>query len=270
MSQIRNRLWQQYQNAAQSVWELPPAGQSFEEGVPSPPYSPLEQQRRNRTVLVHGYKDEASVFSPLASYLSDLGLEPHAVTLAPSDCSVPLETLAQQLADFIDRSFISHQKLDFVAFSLGGIVARYYIQRLGGLARTSRLLTVAAPHYGTMMAFASSLPGAVQLRPNSPFLQDLNADADSLASIPFVSIWSPFDLMILPPHSSRMPFARNLAVWTLRHQALITSQHGMRAIAEQLLAEGEGLPDPTFPDMADRASLARRTSGEGFELQRQN
>ena len=90
-------------------------------------------------------KDEASVFNPLASYLSELGLEPHAVTLAPSDCSVPLETLAQQLADFIDRNFLSYQKIDFVAFSLGGIVARYYIQRMGGLARTNRLLTVAAP-----------------------------------------------------------------------------------------------------------------------------
>lgn len=270
MSQIRNRLWQQYQNAAQSVWELPPAGQDSEEAVQAPPVSPLDQQRRNRTVLVHGYKDEASVFSPLASYLSDLGLEPHAVTLAPSDCSVPLETLAQQLADFIDRSFLSYQKLDFVAFSLGGIVTRYYIQRMGGAARTNRLLTVGAPHYGTLMAFASRLPGALQLRPNSEFLRDLNADAESLASIPFVSIWSPFDLMIVPPHSSRMPVATNVAVWTLRHQSLITSQRGMRTIAEQLLVEGQSLRDPTFHDMAGRPPLARRTAGEGFELQRQN
>ena len=270
MSTIRNRLWQQYQDAAQSVWELPPAGQSTGESVQFPPVSPLEQQRRTRTVLIHGYKDEASVFNPLASYLSELGLEPHAVTLAPSDCSVPLEALAQQLADFIDRNFLSYQKIDFVAFSLGGIVARYYIQRMGGLARTNRLLTVAAPHHGTLMAFASSLPGALQLRPNSEFLHDLNADAEILSSIPFVSIWSPFDLMILPPFSSRMPAAGNRAVWTLRHQALITSQRGMRTIAEQLLARGESLPSPTFPDMAGRPSVSRRTAGEGFELQRQN
>ncbi len=270
MSTIRRRLWQQYQDAAQSVWELPPAGQNIEGTVPLPPVSPLEQTRRNRTVLVHGYKDEASVFNPLASYLTDLGLEPHAVTLAPSDCSVPLESLAQQLAEFVDRNFLSYQKLDFVGFSLGGIVARYYIQRLGGLARTNRLLTVAAPHFGTMMAYASALPGAMQLRPNSKFLSDLNADAESLASIPFVSLWSPFDLMILPPFNSRIPAARNIAVWTLRHQALITSQRGIQKIAEQLLAQGQALPSPTFPDLAGRPSISRRTAGEGFELQRQS
>lgn len=270
MSTIRNRLWQQYQEAAQSVWELPPAGQDPVGTVPLPPVSPMEQTRRNRTVLVHGYKDEATVFNPLASYLSDLGLEPHAVTLAPSDCSVPLETLAQQLADFIDRNFLSYQKLDFVGFSLGGIVTRYYIQRLGGLARTNRLLTVAAPHYGTLMAYASSLPAAIQLRPNSDFLLDLNADAESLLSIPFVSIWSPFDLMIVPPFNSRIPVASNKAVWTLRHQALITSERGIRTIAEQLLAQGQNLQSPTFPDLAGRPSISPRTAGEGFELQRQS
>lgn len=270
MSTIRNRLWQQYQEAAQSVWELPPSGQNVEGTVPLPPVSPLEQTRRNRTVLVHGYKDEAAVFNPLASYLSELGLEPHAVTLAPSDCSVPLETLAEQLAEFIDRNFLSYQKLDFVGFSLGGIVTRYYIQRMGGLARTNRLLTVAAPHYGTLMAYASSLPGALQMRPNSEFLQDLNADAEILSSIPFVSIWSPFDLMILPPFNSRITAASNMAVWSLRHQGLITSQRGIRTIAEQLLSQGRNLPSPTFPDMAGRPSLSRHTSGEGFELQRQS
>lgn len=270
MSTIRNRLWQQYQEAAQSVWDLPPAGQSIEGTVPLPPVSPLEQTRRNRTVLVHGYKDEASVFNPLASYLSELGLEPHAVTLAPSDCSVPMETLAQQLAEYIDRNFLSYQKIDFVGFSLGGIVARYYIQRMGGLARTNRLLTVAAPHHGTLMAYASSLPAALQLRPNSEFLLDLNADAESLTSIPFVSLWSPFDLMILPPFSSHMPVASNKAVWTLRHQALITSRRGIRTIAEQLLAQVQNVPSPTFPDLAGRPPLSRRTAGDGFELQRQN
>ena len=175
------------------------------------------------------------------------GWRPHAVTLAPSDCSVPMEDLAEQLAGFIDRDFLSYQKLDFVGFSLGGIVVRYYLQRMGGLARTNRLLTVAAPHHGTVMAYASSLPAAIQLRPNSEFLSDLNADAEILSSIPFVSLWSPFDLMILPPFSSRMPVASNKAVWTLRHQALITSRRGILTIAEQLLASSAKRPKPYFP-----------------------
>lgn len=270
MSAIRDRLWQQYQSATLSVRELPPASRNVGEAVLLPSVARAGQQRRTRTVLIHGYRDDASVFNALASYMSDLGLESYAVTLAPSDCSVPLETLAQQLETFIDSNFAAGQKLDFVGFSLGGIVARYYIQRMGGLARTNRLLTVAAPHHGTWMAFASGLPAALQMRPRSDFLRDLNADAESLTGIQFASMWSPLDLMILPSFSSRMPVAKNLAVWTLRHQALITSERGIRVIVEQLLADGNTLSNPTTPDSAGRPGLNRRTSGEGFELQRQN
>lgn len=268
MSAIRDRLWRQYQSATLSVRELQPASQSVGEAVQLPSIARVGQQGRTRTILVHGYRDDASVFNTLASYMSELGLESYGVNLAPSDCSVPLETLAQQLETFIDGNFSVGQKLDFVGFSLGGIVARYYIQRMGGLARTNRLLTVAAPHHGTWMAFASSLPAALQLRPNSDFLRDLNADSESLTGIQFASMWSPLDLMILPSFSSRMSVAKNLAVWTLRHQALITSERGIRAIVDQLLTEGSSLPNPTSPDSADRPDMNRRTSGEGFELQR--
>ncbi len=270
MTTIRDRLWQQYQEAAQSVWDLPPSGQSHEGTARLTPLARPDRRNRTRTVLVHGYKDDASVFEPLASYLSELGLIPYAVTLEPSDCSVPLEALAQQLARFVETNFAYNQKLDFIGFSLGGIVTRYFVQRLGGLARTNRLLTVAAPHFGTWMAYASKLPAAVQLRPNSAFLRDLNADAELLDSVHFISIWNPLDLMVLPSLNGRIPVAANQAVWTLRHQDLITSPRGMRAIAEQLLAQPESLVGPATPEQLNRAPLQRRTAGKTFELQKQS
>ena len=270
MSEIRDRLWQQYIRATQSVRELPPAGASAGEEVGLPLVANVEQQRRTRTILVHGYKDDASIFKPLASHLSDLGLKSYAVTLAPSDCSVSLETLAEQLGAFIDSNFLSGQRLDFVGFSLGGIVTRYYLQRMGGLARTNRFLSVATPHHGTWLAFASRLPASIQLRPNSDFLLDLNADAERLASIQFASIWSPFDLMILPSPSSRMPVGENVMVWTLRHQELITSPRGIRTIADQLFAERKTNRSPASPDLESRPPLNSRSTGEGFDLQRQS
>lgn len=269
MTTIRDRLWQQYQEATQSVWDLPGAGNSKERAVHLPPLARTDHRNRPRTVLVHGYMDDASVFEPLASYLSELGMTPYAVTLEPSDCSVPLEALARQLAHFVETNFGYDQKLDFIGFSLGGIVTRYFVQRMGGLARTNRLLTVAAPHYGTWMAFASKLPAAVQLRPHSAFLRDLNADAEVLDGVSFISIWNPLDLMVLPSLSGRMPIAANRAVWTLRHQDLVTSPRGMRAIAEQLLAQPESLVSPALPEQLSRPPLQRRTSNKALELQRQ-
>ena len=270
MSEIRNRLWQQYLQASQSVRELPPGPPATGEVVPLPPVVDLEQQRGTRTILVHGYKDDASVFEPLASYLTELGLKSYAVSLAPSDCSVPLETLAQQLEAFIERNFLSRQELDFVGFSLGGIVTRYYLQRMGGLARTNRFLTVAAPHHGTWLAYASNLPAAIQLRPNSDFLLDLKADAENLAGIQFTSIWSPFDLMILPSLSSRMPIGENRLVWSLQHQGLITSPRGISAIAEQLLTGGKNMPAFASSEYESPPAFDSRATGEGLELQGQS
>ena len=234
MSAIRNRLRQQYRRAKRSVREGQAGPSSAGTGLRWSASGDLGQDMQPPTILVHGYKDEASVFEPLARHLAGVGVRTYAVTLAPSDCSVPLEVLAQQLKAYISSNFAYNQQLNFVGFSLGGIVARYYLQRMGGLARTGRFLGVATPHHGTWMAFASRLPAALQLRPNSSFLRDLNADAEQLASIEFSSMWTPLDLMIVPSFNCRFRVGTNMAVWTLQHQGLITSRRGVGAIARVL------------------------------------
>ena len=222
-----------------------------------PPPSGARRVTRLPTILVHGYKDDATVFRPLARHLSEIGVRTHAVTLAPSDCSVPVETLAQQFDAYLASNFAANQRLDIVGFSLGGIVARYYIQRMGGLARTGRFLSVATPHHGTLVALVSRLPAALQLRPDSSFLRDLNSDAEQLSRIQFGSIWTPLDLMIVPSFSSVMPVGKNKAVWTLKHQALITSRRGIDAIAEQLTAGDRGMSNPAQPGIDRRPAMSR-------------
>lgn len=241
MATIRERLWDRYQEATRSVRARPVGTAPARERPRLLPAAGSGGRGEKQTVLVHGYKDDASVFGPLSLFMENLGLNSHAVTLSPSDCSAPMETLADQLKSYIDRSFAPGQPLELVGFSLGGIVARYYLQRLGGLTRTARLVSVATPHRGTWTAYASSLPGALQLRPDSPFLRDLNSDADRLAGIRTASIWTPLDLMVLPSFSSRLPFGENRTVWALQHQGLITGRRGMHAIVEQLLGPA-GVP----------------------------
>lgn len=257
MSTIRDRLWKQYQQARQSVWERPHGNTGAGAPARRLPAAVSRQGTRPPTVLVHGYKDDATVFRPLARHLSGLGVKTHAVTLAPSDCSVPVETLAGQLAAYIAGNFAASQRLDIVGFSLGGIVARYYVQRMGGLARAGRFLSVATPHHGTWVAFASRLPAALQLRPNSSFLRDLDSDAERLAGIRFSSIWSPLDLMIVPSFSSRMRVGKNIAVWALQHQALITGRRGIGAIARQLTAGNRELSGRAQHSLGRRPAMSR-------------
>jgi len=73
---------------------------------------------------------------------------------------------------------------------MGGIVSRYYVQRLWGIDRVQRFITLASPHHGNWMHYLCERSGCVQMRPDSPF-QQLNQDAIMLEQLNFTSIWTP-------------------------------------------------------------------------------
>jgi triacylglycerol lipase len=191
---------------------------------------------RNPVVLLHGIYDRARRFDPLCGYLEACGRTTHRFDLVPNNGDVGLDDLAGQVAAYVDRAFGREAKFDLVGFSMGGLVARYYTQRLGGLARISHLVTIASPHRGTWMAYAQSNKGARQMRPGSAFLRDLDTDRGVLERIRFTSIWSPWDLMILPASSSVIPDARSIAIGAALHPLMVRDRRVLRLV-EQALGE---------------------------------
>src|SRR5208337_3989040 len=103
-------------------------------------------------VLVPGIWDTSSVFNRMAARLEKAGWSVCAVSLKPNDGSVTLEQSADELRQLIDERLGPRQSLDLVAFSMGGLVARYYAQRMGGLARIRHFVTISTPHHGTEAA----------------------------------------------------------------------------------------------------------------------
>lgn len=197
---------------------------------------------QNPVVMVPGYRDDATVFTRLVRHLRQAGFQVHPITLVPSDGRAPLDELAHQVADFVDRTFPGPQALDFLGFSMGGIVLRYYLQRLGGLRRAHRFVTLGSPHNGTWAAYGSNRPGVRQMRPGSPLLEDLARDVHRLEKIHFTSIWTPLDLTILPAKSSAMPVGRQVRLYVPYHRALVTDrramQHVVRALQEPIYPFG--------------------------------
>ena len=190
----------------------------------------------NPVVLVHGYQDTAAVFQPLEGFLARSGFQIHPVTLRPSNGAAPLDALARQLADHLVRLFQPEVRFDLVGFSMGGVVGRYYLQRLGGVERVDRFVTLGAPHRGTWWAFGSRRPGVLQMRPGSPFLVDLERDLHLLERVNFTSLWTPFDLMIVPARSSVLPVGQEERLLLPYHKALVTSRRALARVA-QLLAQ---------------------------------
>ncbi|MEM6592927.1 MAG: alpha/beta fold hydrolase [Cyanobacteria bacterium P01_H01_bin.119] len=187
---------------------------------------------KNPLVLVHGLDDTGRKFDTLAHYLKHEGWQSvYCPTLAPSNGDVPLEQLAQQLVVYVDTHLGADQPFDLLGFSMGGMIGRYYVQRLGGLRRIQRLVLVSAPHRGTWMGYGRSNPGCVQMRPQSAFLQDLNQDLYSLKEVGVSCIWTPYDLMILPATSSDLGLGDRITVPALTHPGMVKHPKSLAAIA---------------------------------------
>ena len=176
-----------------------------------------EKHNRNPVLLVHGLNDTGAVFCKMAPYLTNLGWYVYDLDLIPCNGDAKLDHLAGQVSYYINNKFHPEQPIDIVGFSMGGIVSRYYVQRLGGINRIGRLVTVASPHYGTRTAYLCDRKACLQLRPDSTFLQNLNSDISMLAQIGFTSIWTPFDFIIFPPESSKVTVGQNVTVPVLHH-----------------------------------------------------
>jgi triacylglycerol lipase len=193
-----------------------------------------EKQQSNPVLLIHGIGDTGAVFNTMTSHLKQRGLSVHTLDLIPNNGAVGLDKLAQQVNDYVVTKFLPEQTLDLVGFSMGGIVSRYYVQRLGGMKRVQRFITISSPHYGTVIAYGSRLPGCVQMRTNSAFLKDLNSDAVMLKQLDFTSIWTPYDLMIVPANSSQMPLGREVIIPVALHPWMLKDPRTLTAVAEAL------------------------------------
>jgi triacylglycerol lipase len=190
---------------------------------------------RNPVLLVHGLYDTVAKFEVLSAYLDQLGWSVHSLNLQPNDGFAPLNDLAEQVADYVDQTFESGQSIDLLGFSMGRLVTRYYLQRLGGVERIKRYITISAPNNGTLTAYSLPLKGIRQMRMNSPFLQDLNQDHDQyLSQIQVTNLWTPYDLMIFPAHSSKMGIGREISVPVAVHGWMVRDRRVMKLIASAL------------------------------------
>jgi len=193
----------------------------------------------NPVLLIHGIDDTAQVFDAMRPRLASAGFEVDAIDMVPSNGDVSLAVLAGQIADRVEA--LSRRtgapKVDLVAFSLGGIASRYYLQRLGGVERVQRFITLSTPHHGTLTGFLRWNPGATELRLGSPFLADLNRDWDQTArKLQVTTIWTPFDLMIVPTTSSQLPGATEVLVPVALHPWMLRDGRCTEAVLNALRA----------------------------------
>ncbi len=187
-----------------------------------------------RVVMVHGILDTGRKFRRMRMFLEQRGFVCLAPSLRPSDARAGLEELAAQLRDAIDAECGPEEPLALIGFSMGGMIARLYLQELGGWRRTRQFFAISAPMHGSWLAYLYPGRGAVQMRPGSALLRRLDAGVGRLEGIALRAYWTPFDLVILPPASAIWPDAETTRVPALCHPCMVWSRRVHADIARHL------------------------------------
>ena len=158
---------------------------------------------RENVVLVHGFKFPGSSrptrceqqFTRLDELLQAKDEQYNVWQFEYSDNARgtlgAVATYAYRLAKAVDMigELTGKRLCSIVAYSMGGVVARYYVAT-SGKSRVTKLLTLATPHMGTLRFEPFNLKwpdkliprAGAELRPDSKFLWDLNTKVDSHVS----------------------------------------------------------------------------------------
>jgi triacylglycerol lipase len=190
-------------------------------------------------VVVHGIWDDARSIAPLVRGLVRQGVQHvSAIELDPPWGTASIETLAEQLAAFAERTRRSHgaQAVDIVGFSMGALVARAYLQLLGGHVHTRSFVSIAGPHRGTLTAYALPLLGVRQMRPGSALLRALGDDVSHLPGLSVHCVVTPYDAMIVPSHSGVLRGARSVHRLPVLLHRLMVHDRRVHALVARLLA----------------------------------
>lgn len=189
-------------------------------------------------LLIHGLVDNRSIFTVLRRNLRRRGFGRVWTTnyqVWTSDVRVAARRLGETVEAVCEQT--GYDRIHVIGHSMGGLLARYYVQRLGGDARVHTLVTLGTPHHGTRVA--RLLPRGVcrQLTPDSDIVRELAAPAPGCRTR-FLSFWSDLDALMSPKHAARLDHpdlsVRNVAVHGVGHMSLPIDGRIVREIATTL------------------------------------
>lgn len=166
-----------------------------------------------KILLVHGFMDTHTTpwWDALKKNLKTAGYEDediYSVNLG----SIPLTTVnspkqySSILKDKLKEIYkTSDTKVDIIAHSMGGLDARWAIEKKDCAKYVDDLITLGAPHQGTYLSYlALFTAGGRDMVPGSAFLRNLN-DGQLSTGVEYTAVWSNGDELIKKNEFSKIP-----------------------------------------------------------------
>jgi pimeloyl-ACP methyl ester carboxylesterase len=204
---------------------------------------PVPDDGHNPIVFVHGFGGAPGNFLPLRAWMWMKGRKRTYAFEQPGEGS--LEEAARVLSAYVQallevNALPPERRVDLVAHSMGGVVARLALDDRDTRSRVATLVTLGSPHAGSHLARYGNTTRILDLRPGSAAMTRLEAQMP-WAGPPdwprLVTFWSPADVIVIPAESARVEGAVNIELPGFTHYSYLVRAECWRRVHDALAEE---------------------------------
>jgi len=189
-------------------------------------------------ILIHGLWNTSAIFNNLLNRLDYYDVEYYAPTLDHYFGRVSIIDLAESLDGLITKKYGNEREIDILGFSMGGIIARYWINKFNGYLRTKRFISIGSPHRGTLTAQLvpkSLFKGISQMKIRSSLLKELSEYDYLLKKIDCISFYTKWDFMVFPGWKAYLPVGGKYNLNIYKHRNLVRNPIAIDAIVNSII-----------------------------------
>jgi pimeloyl-ACP methyl ester carboxylesterase len=193
-------------------------------------------------LLVHGYLCNSAVWAGTRALLDRADVSSHAITLEPAIGSIRSysEAIHEAIDDLLAATGAPQVKI--IAHSMGGVAVRYHATEYGH-HRIAGMMSIGSPHYGTALSTLGIGKNVKQMAWGSYFLKTLREHpTDREFQSKIISLWSPQDNIVCPPVSSKLEFAKNIAVPGCGHVSVVNDSTTEDMVLNWLAEDAQAYP----------------------------
>ena len=205
-----------------------------------PAIASLQDDGYRPVIWIHGLGGHPGNFVGLRSSFSRRGrTRTYTLDLRGYD---RVEDMATLLGDAIDRvaqcnDMHPEARIDLVAHSMGGLVARLALDSPRARRRVANLVTLGTPHEGSHLARLAATNLVLALRPGSELLTRLKSqDFWGATDAPLLTaVWSQSDTIVIPADSARFDKGRNIELEDATHYSYLLRPSAWKLVWDVLL-----------------------------------
>ncbi|OGN60238.1 MAG: hypothetical protein A3D96_05340 [Chlamydiae bacterium RIFCSPHIGHO2_12_FULL_44_59] len=196
------------------------------------PSKPLVLGEGRPVLLVHGYMNHPNVWWFQKKWLKSLGFGPlYTISLGhPFQSIYRYAEIVKSKVDQIAQD-THRDDIILIGHSMGGLVALWCGVQLDKGRLIKDIVTIASPLQGTPVAWLGMGPNAKEMRPKSPFIEELHRALKGNSLIRFQHIATHSDQLVIPGVSACLLENPHYIFKDLGHASLLFSKRTAQKIS---------------------------------------